>query len=105
MAGGTRTGAGRKPSTAPKIKTLNIRLTEAEHKLILSLGGSAWVREALEREKRPSIHISETKIKSVELIFNAKALKSKPEVVEGLLMDSLVCINDALLSSQHPDGL
>ena len=105
MLGGIRKGAGRKPSPTPRSKTLNIRLTDAEHKQILALGGSSWVRSMLDMETRPAIHIGETKIQSVELILNAKALKMKPELVEGLLMDAITCINSALLSQQYPNGL
>ena len=105
MAGGTRPGAGRKPSEAPKSKTLNIRLTEAEHKQLLALGGSKWVRDSLGLESRPMVRVVSTKSKSTELLFNAKALKAKPEIVEALLMDSIDCINSALLSLRYPDGL
>jgi hypothetical protein len=105
MLGGIRKGAGRKPSPTPRSKTLNIRLTDAEHKQILALGGSAWVRTVLDMEARPAIHISETPIQSVELTFNAKAIKMKNELIEELLMDAITCINSALLDQQYPNGL
>ena len=87
------------------MKTFSIELTEADHKRLMALGGAAWVVDCLDKEKRMMVQVIEAKQKSTELRLNAKALKAKPEVVEALLMDSVVDINNALLSIQYPDGI
>jgi hypothetical protein len=50
MRGGKRQGAGAKPGTAKFATALVLRLTPELHKFILSRGGTAWVRELIEKE-------------------------------------------------------
>ena len=45
--GGTREGAGRKPSTNPT-KPISIRLTAAQHARYMANGGAKWLKALLE---------------------------------------------------------
>lgn len=56
MRGGAREGAGRKPTNT---KDVRIRLTPEEHQLLGQLGGSAWIREQLEKGKEKMLKVKE----------------------------------------------
>ena len=49
--GGTRAGAGRKPSPNPATKLATIKMTPEQHARFISLGGSRWVKAMLNELK------------------------------------------------------
>lgn len=52
MKGGTRPGAGRQPSTNPKVAVFQIRCTEQQRQKIKELGGAKWVLRLLEMAQK-----------------------------------------------------
>ena len=48
MKGGKREGAGRPSSPNPANKRIAVKVTPAQHKVFLALGGSKWLKSLLD---------------------------------------------------------
>jgi hypothetical protein len=50
VKGGKQPGAGRPPAADPRSVIFKIRLTKAEHALVMDLGGSKWLKRLIDAE-------------------------------------------------------